>query len=159
MIHTLESLCGFLNESIMDDSHALRTTILSPLQETLGEFSKLKRMLEECIDIGKAKQNDYIINPEFSPELKQLSLDINKVKKKMDSLKNKVVEDLKINKTVNLVESNQYTFVFETDKKEGDAGMRSSKIQYKIISIKNKVMSFTSNELKDLVREFNDLED
>jgi hypothetical protein len=29
-------------------------------------------MLEECIDIGKAKQNDYIINPDFSPELKVL---------------------------------------------------------------------------------------
>jgi hypothetical protein len=29
-------------------------------------------MLEECIDIGKARQNDYIINPNFSPELQQL---------------------------------------------------------------------------------------
>jgi hypothetical protein len=38
----------------------------------LEEFNKLKAMLEECIDIGKAKQNDYIINPAFSPELKVL---------------------------------------------------------------------------------------
>ena len=57
---------------------------MSPLKETLGEFSKLKKMLEECIDIAKAKSNDYIINPEFSPDLKSLSVEISKIKKKMD---------------------------------------------------------------------------
>lgn len=39
----------------MDDSHAIRTQILDPLKGTLEEFTKLKSMLEECIDIGKAK--------------------------------------------------------------------------------------------------------
>jgi hypothetical protein len=44
-------------------------------------------MLEECIDIGKAKQNDYIINPDFSPELKTLDDQITKVKKAMERLR------------------------------------------------------------------------
>jgi hypothetical protein len=53
-----------------------------------------------------------------------------------------------------------HTFVFECDKKEGDAGMRKSKkYNYKIISIKNKIMSFSVQELKDLVREYNELDD
>lgn len=73
MIHTLESLCKYLDENLMGDEHPLRTQILDQLKETLDEFSKLRKMLEECIDIGKAKQNDYIINPDFSPELKKLS--------------------------------------------------------------------------------------
>jgi hypothetical protein len=30
-------------------------------------------MLEECIDIGQAKNNEYIIRPSFSPELKQIN--------------------------------------------------------------------------------------
>lgn len=51
-----------------------------------------------------------------------------------------------------MVESNLHTFVFEVDKKEGDNGMRNSKLTYKIISIKNRIMSFTCAELKDLVR-------
>lgn len=55
MIHTLESLCGFIEENVIDDRHAMRTQILDPLKSTLMEFSKLKAMLEECIDIGKAK--------------------------------------------------------------------------------------------------------
>jgi hypothetical protein len=58
---------------VMDENHSIRTQILDPLKSTLEEFTKLKSMLEECIDIGKAKQNDYIINPDFSPELKELN--------------------------------------------------------------------------------------
>ena len=73
MIHTLESLVQFLNENVIDEKHSLRTEVIEPLTGTLEEFTKLKAMLEECIDIGKAKQNDYIINPEFSPELKELN--------------------------------------------------------------------------------------
>lgn len=118
-------------------------------------------MLEQCIDISKAKQNDYIINPAFSTDLKQIDTDINKVKRKIDELKNKVADDLDCNKPVNLVESQMHTFVFECDKKEGDDGMRKGKrkFTYKVISIKNKIMSFTVQELKDLVREYNELED
>jgi hypothetical protein len=44
-------------------------------------------MLEQCIDIGKAKQNDYIINPRFSPELSQIDSEINKVKRKIEDLR------------------------------------------------------------------------
>ena len=51
-------------------------------------------MLEECIDIGKAKQNDYIINPEFSPELKELSAEILLIREKMEKLKQSVEQDL-----------------------------------------------------------------
>ena len=63
----------FLNENVIDEQSGLRKEVLEPLNGTLEEFQKLKAMLEECIDIGKARQNDYIINPNFSPELKELN--------------------------------------------------------------------------------------
>lgn len=134
---------------------------MDQLKGTLEDFSKLREMLEQCIDIGKAKQNDYIINPRFSPDLSQIDTEINKVKRKIEDLRRKVEDDLECNKPVNLVESQMHTFVFECDKKEGDAGMRKQhkKYNYKIISIKNKIMSFSVQELKDLVREYNELED
>lgn len=143
----------------MDESHPIRLQILDPLKGTLEEFTKLKSMLEECIDIGKAKQNDYIINPDFSPELKGLNVEIQMIRDKMDQLKQHVEQDLQTSKRVDLVESNLHTFMFEVDKKEGDAGVRKSSNQYKIISIKNRIMSFTCAELKELVREYNELED
>lgn len=67
--------------------------------------------------------------------------------------------DLNLKKPVNLVESNLHTFVFEVDKKEGDTGMRKSSQKYKIISIKNRNMIFSNNELKDLVKEYIELDD
>jgi hypothetical protein len=70
MIHTLSGLCRYLDDTIHSESHPLRLEILDPLKGTLDDFGKLKQMLEECIDIAKSKQNDYIINPSFSPELK-----------------------------------------------------------------------------------------
>lgn len=116
-------------------------------------------MLEECIDIGKAKQNDYIINADFSPELRKLNGEIQAVRDRMEQLKSRVEQDLGTSKRVDLAESGLHTYIFEVDKKEGDAGIRKTKNQYKIITIKNRVLSFTCNELKDLVREYNELED
>ena len=100
-------------------------------------------MLEECIDIGKARQNDYIINPNFSPELKELNQQIDGVKRQMEELRQAVDNDLGTNKPVAIVDSNMHTFIFEVDKKEGDAGMRRSKERYKILQIKNRIISFT----------------
>ena len=39
-----------------------------------------------------------------------------------------------------------HTFVFECDKKEGDEGMRKAKkkYNYKVISIKNRIMCFST---------------
>ena len=77
----------------------------------------------------------------------------------MEKLRQAVDDDLNVSKPVTMVESGLHTFVFEVLKAEGDAGMRKSKQQYKIVSIKNRIMSFTCQGLKDLVRVFQDLEE
>lgn len=77
----------------------------------------------------------------------------------MEKLRQAVDDDLNVSKPITMVESGLHTFVFEVLKAEGDAGMRKSKQQYKIVSIKNRIMSFTCQGLKDLVRVFQDLEE
>ena len=54
-----------------------------------------------------------------------------------------------------------HSWVFECNKIDGDNGIRKSKggINYKTLSVKNRMMVFTCTELKDLVREMNDLTD
>jgi hypothetical protein len=61
----------------------------------------------------------------------------------MEKLRQAVDDDLGVSKSIVLVDSALHTFVFEVVKAEGDAGMRKSKQSYKIVSIKNKIMSFT----------------
>jgi len=46
MIFTLEGLCRYLDENLMDEAHPLRTVILEQLKGTLDDFFKLKEMLE-----------------------------------------------------------------------------------------------------------------
>jgi hypothetical protein len=55
MIATLEQMCQQLQEVEIADDHALAVNVMKPLFETLEDFSKLKGLLEECIDIGRAK--------------------------------------------------------------------------------------------------------
>lgn len=71
MIITLAGLCEFLQENAAEDKgSAIYTSMVEPLCSTMEEFMTLREMLEECIDIQSAKHNNYIINPNFSPELK-----------------------------------------------------------------------------------------
>ena len=116
-------------------------------------------MLEDCIDVESQKQNDYKINPEFSTELKNLNKQIEKIKLKINELKKDIEDDLDISKKINLVDSELYTYAFEVDKKDGDNGMRKSKNEYKILSVKNRVMVFTCPQLKELVNQYLELYD
>jgi DNA mismatch repair protein MSH2 len=159
MIHTLESLVQHLDDNCIDEEADLRVHIIEPLKGVCDEFKKLKEMLEECIDIAKAKQNDYVINPNFCPDLQELDKQIEGVKSKMEELRTQVCDDLALNQPLKLVESNLHTYLFECLKQEGDNGMRKSKQNYKIIGIKNRIMSFTCPGLKDLCRQFTDLEE
>lgn len=128
-----------------------------PLLQISEEIQNLEKMLEDCIDVESQKQNDYKINPEFSTELKNLNKQIEKIKLKINELKKDIEDDLDISKKINLVESELYTYAFEVDKKDGDNGMRKSKNEYKILSVKNRVMVFTCPQLKELVNQYLEL--
>jgi len=69
-------------------------------------------------------------------------------------LKESVSDDLGLD--IKLIDHNTYTFAFEVNKKEGDEAFRRTKTKYKTISIKNKSISFTSNDLQNLVSDYND---
>jgi len=73
----------------------------------------------------------------------------------INRLKDKLPAQLGISKEIKLVESQIHGFLFEIDKKEGDAAFRKSKINYKTITTKGRVMSFTYPDLQDLVKKLN----
>ena len=49
--------------------------------------------------------------------------------------------------------------MFEVEKKDGDAGMRKSKENYKTVSVKMRMMTFTCRGLQDLVKKFNEYDE
>ena len=46
MIFTLEGLCTYLDQNIMDENNPLRKFVLDQLKGTLEDFFKLREMLE-----------------------------------------------------------------------------------------------------------------
>lgn len=148
MIVCLTQMYEFLVTSVNERESAINRVVIEPLQSTLDEFTKLKELLEKCIDVKSARQNDYKINPEFSSDLKEMSSGVEQLLLEMRKLVHEVQKDLGAAKKVDLVPSDQYTFVFELDKKEADAGFRKTKTKYRTLSVKQKITVFTSAELR-----------
>jgi hypothetical protein len=66
-----------------------------------------------------------------------------------------VENDIKV-EDLRLIESNMHTYLFEAkNKTQAEKGIRNSKENYKIISLKlNKSIQFTCNGLKELINEY-----
>lgn len=127
MVVTLEQMCNEMQAVDIEDDHAVAVNIFQPLMETLDGFQKLKEMIEDSIDIGRARQNDYVIKADFDEELKVCRANMDKVLKKIEDTRQEVEDDLGVSKRISLTDSNQFIYLFEVNKKEGDAGFRKSK--------------------------------
>jgi hypothetical protein len=68
----------------MDEKNPLKEIFVSDLNTLLIEFKNLSDMLLGCIEMDKAKQNDYILKPGFSPDLAAINADLTKAKRKLE---------------------------------------------------------------------------
>ena len=55
MIVCLTQMYEFLVTSVNERDSAINRVVIEPLQSTLDEFTKLKELLEKCIDVKSAK--------------------------------------------------------------------------------------------------------
>lgn len=154
MVNALKAFCKFLSDYTSDEEDHLCQYYLEELKANLGDFEKFEEMIEQSIDMEKAKRGEYIINPSFSPKLGELNKKIESSRAEIERLKESVADDLGLD--IKLIDHNTYTFAFEVNKKEGDEAFRKSKMKYKTISIKNKSISFTTNDLQNLISDYND---
>ena len=90
MIVCLTQMYEFLVTSVNERDSAINRVVIEPLQSTLDEFTKLKELLEKCIDVKSAKQNDYKINPDFSSDLKEMSTGVDQLLVEMHKLVHEV---------------------------------------------------------------------
>jgi len=74
-------------------------------------------------------------------------------------LRQDVEDDLATSKGISLVDSLQHTYLFEVNKKEGDAGFRKSAEQYRVVSVKQGRSLFTCKQLKELANQHLELEE
>ena len=146
----INTLGKFEKESTM----ILKDNYLDLFEDCMKDFEKLEEMIEKAIDLEKAKEGEYLIRPQFSNKLKDLSIEISKVLKEIEKLKTTAESDLGID--VKLVDSNTYTYLFEVSKKTGDQAFRNSSKKYKHVSIKNNKIAFNNDKLVELCAHYSD---
>jgi len=130
--------------------------LLTPFAENLADFEKLESLIEKSIDIQNVTdRNEYKVNPQFSETLKLIDDRMKKVQDEIESLRKK--ESAILGLDIKMIQSATQTYLFESKKKESDEAFRkSSKCKnYKTVSIKNRLLSFTTADLQELVSEYN----
>eukprot|EP00357_Protocruzia_adherens_P011236 CAMPEP_0114988272 /NCGR_PEP_ID=MMETSP0216-20121206/9504_1 /TAXON_ID=223996 /ORGANISM="Protocruzia adherens, Strain Boccale" /LENGTH=817 /DNA_ID=CAMNT_0002351029 /DNA_START=104 /DNA_END=2557 /DNA_ORIENTATION=+ len=167
----LERLVDYLGGFKFDDGNStaplvkfreqvkiITAEIIEPLKNCLTDFQKLAQLIEESIDMGEVANNTYLINPNFDDKLKEIKNELVETKKEILSLREEIQTELATSKEVKLVESALHTYVFEVNKKEGDAAFRRTNLNVKQLSTKKTDISFTVPELTDLCNNFRQLQ-
>ncbi len=155
MVQALKKLGRYMSE----DPECTGNSIINERYTTkivawCNDYNKLEELVEISIDFEKVSQHEYVIHPRFSQELQQLRDRITEIKNKLEELRQGVMNDLHVTKQVRLVESTNFTFLFEMEKKEAADKMRVSKKSYKVVNTKKCAMSFTCPELQSLCKEY-----
>ncbi|EAR92979.2 DNA mismatch repair MutS family DNA-binding domain protein, putative (macronuclear) [Tetrahymena thermophila SB210] len=158
LVTNLSTLAQYIENNHSADELAQREFLI-PLGEILENFEKLSSMIDQSIDMEKARRdNEYQVSSKFSPTLAELAKQMKQIMKQIESLRNEYAQELGVEPK--LVESTTHTYLFESKKKETDEAFRRlHSRKYKSISVKKGCISFTTDELQACVAEYNSLKD
>lgn len=154
LVKNMRVAVNILGKNDRENTSILKDFYLDPFVVCLNDFEKLEEMIEKAIDLEKAKEGEYLIRPQFSNRLKEISNEISVILKQIEKYKNETEDELDLE--IKIVDSGTHTYLFEVSKKAGDNAFRSTSKKYKQISIKNYKITFTSDKLVELVAHYND---
>lgn len=157
MVQSLKKLGKFMSQDA--DCAANRLVQERYAEKIVGwckDYEKLEELVEMSIDFNMVSRYEYVINPQFSEELKLLKEKINDTKREMEEFRIATMEDLGVDKekTLRLIESGSYTYLFEMAKGEAAEKIRLSKKNYKVVTTKRATLSFTCSELQKLCKTY-----
>ncbi|CAG9312665.1 unnamed protein product [Blepharisma stoltei] len=114
------------------------------------QFSNLIELVEKGIDLEHSSMDqDYRVNPNFSPELKEIHEEIKAVEKDIENCRIKATKDLGLSKELKLVPSQTSMWLLEGNKKEIHISLRENPDdRYIIVSHKQNTVTLTCIDLK-----------
>lgn len=155
VVTTVKNNCEYLGGYMSDEAEPLMKYFLNDLRQCLQDFAKFEELVEQSIDMDRARKGEYVVNPAFSPKLGEIDKRTKRALESIERHRQEVSDDLG-GLDIKLIESNTHTYLFEVSKKEGDNAFRSTKSKYKQISIKQRTIAFTSQKLQELVSDYNE---
>ena len=124
---------------------------ITSLNATMNKLKKLDEFLTKAVFFDE-KTRENIVNPAFSPELKQIKEKIDNIWVKINGLKESIIEDYSL-KTVKIEEYIK-EITFTVTKKEGEKILSDPSKNFMMISSNKNNLIFTSNELKTLSKSY-----
>lgn len=153
VIRRIPEIVNLLNDL---DCNAIRTLILSPLNDLKRDFKKICTMIEEVIDSESLKRGEYLVRASFDPEL-------NEIKEKMDEIEAKMNKETKHwSKTLGLDDLkldyvSHLGYYFRLSRKE-DQNIRKFK-QFEVIDTAKGGLRATTAKLRDLNADYAQLKE
>lgn len=154
-------LPGFIEafESVMDESYkdALDEAYTNTFRDFSGKLGKLAEMVETTVDLDALDHHEFIIKPEFDEGLRMIRTALDKNNHDMQVEHRKVGKDLNQDTEKKLFLENHrvHGYCFRLTRNEASAIRNKSK--YQEISTQKNGVYFTTRELADMRREYDQL--
>lgn len=143
---------GLLHEQYTDE-----------LARVIDEFSDFQRLIEGCIDLDAAQNNEYQINARFDPEFTQWCEEKEQVKQKIDTIFRAVQRELGADKrdkdSVELENSKVHEWHIVVPKKASTTKLIKSKRDWSVLEDTTKAMRITTPLLTKQSRRWTELEE
>lgn len=147
----LEALSGYqgLHREVL-----LQTLVL-PLTAAAQDFKNFKALVEQAIDLKQAEQRNYCVSTAFDLSLKELALERDRVREKMEAVRKEVEGKLNIagranEKPVSLTDCPEGQALRVTKKHQQAVSGHKGAPTLKVLSIKKMEVIFTTPELERL---------
>ncbi|KAK5092551.1 MSH2 protein [Lithohypha guttulata] len=154
-------LPGFIEafESVMDESYkgALDEAYTNTFRDFSGKLGKLAEMVETTVDLDALDHHEFIIKPEFDEGLRMIRTALDKNNHDMQVEHRKVGKDLNQDTEKKLFLENHrvHGYCFRLTRNEASAIRNKSR--YQEISTQKNGVYFTTRELADMRREYDQL--
>ncbi|XP_039452393.1 DNA mismatch repair protein spellchecker 1 [Culex pipiens pallens] len=141
-----------LLESI--ENTAMRSIVLDPMKDTLGDLKMFKSMVEQILDLTAIERGEYLVKPTFDDQLKEFKQQMDEVESKMKRLLTKVADDLGLDagSSIKLDFVGHHGFHFRISLKDETLIRKSTK--FRVLDAVKGGARFTNDKLTDLNGDF-----
>ncbi|XP_058820446.1 DNA mismatch repair protein spellchecker 1 [Topomyia yanbarensis] len=130
------------------ENTAVRSIILIPMKDTLGDLKLFKAMVEQILDLEAVERGEYLVKHTFDDQLKELKEQMDEIQGKMKRLLSKVASELGLEgNSIKLDFVGHHGFHFRISLKDETLIRKSTKFQI-LDAIKGGVR-FTNEKLTD----------
>ncbi|XP_050447674.1 DNA mismatch repair protein Msh2 isoform X2 [Cataglyphis hispanica] len=133
---------------------ALKTMIIDPLKELIEDMDKFQQLVEQTIDLDAAEKGDFMVNPGFADDFKELKDAMDETEERIQQQLSKAADDLgmEAGKTLKLESNQQLGYYFRITLKE-EKILRNNK-HYTILDSNKTGVRFRNSKLNELNDDF-----